>query len=73
MQNYPDEYLQPTDDVGYAQFGNSVAVSEDGKTALFGGPGDNAVWFYNKRNGADTASQGTTSGEWNSWCRTGWL
>lgn len=62
VQNYPDEYLQPTDDVGYAQFGNSVAVSEDGKTALFGGPGDNAVWFYNKRNGVDTASQGTASG-----------
>ena len=47
--------LVPNDETGRASFGNSVALSSDGNTALIGGPLDNgwegAAWAFTRLNG----------------------
>lgn len=50
--------LTPNDNVNFAKFGASVAVSSDGNTALIGGPDDNgsigAAWTFTRSAGAWT-------------------
>src|SRR5439155_1074348 len=49
-------------EIGKAQFGQRVAVSSDGNTALLGGPGDNgkagAAWVFT-RSGSTWTQQGS--------------
>ena len=59
-----ETYCQPGDEVcfvGQVRFGESVALSSDGKTALIGGPGDNAndgaAWLFT-RSGSKWTQQG---------------
>jgi hypothetical protein len=50
--------LTPNDNVSFAKFGASVALSSDGNTALIGGPDDNgfvgAAWTFTRSAGAWT-------------------
>jgi hypothetical protein len=50
------EKLTGGGEIGKARFGESVALSSDGNTALVGGPGDNgsvgAAWVFNRVGGA---------------------
>jgi hypothetical protein len=61
--------LTPSGAVGTALFGNRVALSSDGNTALIGAPGDNskvgAVWVFTRSEGKWTqqGSKLTGSGE----------
>src|SRR3954453_417947 len=54
--------LTANDETGTGQFGQSVALSDDGNTALIGGPGDNgfvgAAWAFTRSGGVWT-QQGT--------------
>jgi len=59
-----ETYCQPTAEVcfvGQVRFGESVALSSSGKTALIGGPGNNAnngaAWLF-KRSGSTWTQQG---------------
>lgn len=53
--------LNATDEVGAGHFGTSVALSDDGNTALIGGPNDDsdngAAWAFN-RSGSTWSQQG---------------
>jgi hypothetical protein len=52
--------LTPSDETGGGQFGSSAALSENGNTALIGGPGDGgggAAWVFT-RSGATWSQQG---------------
>jgi hypothetical protein len=53
--------LTPNDESGNGHFGTSVALSDDGNTALIGGPNDNsnngAAWAFN-RSGSTWSQQG---------------
>jgi hypothetical protein len=67
--------LTANDATGAAQFGSSVAVSNDGRIAMGGGPQDNsgagASWFFVRNNnawsqsgGKEVATSGAPSGAW---------
>ena len=69
--------LTPTDRTGVSLFGWSMAVSADGNTALFGGPGDNgqagAAWVFS-RSGTTWTQQGSklTAADENGAAYLGW-
>lgn len=56
----PASQVFPKDRNGLASFGNSMALSADGNTAIVGGPGDNnrigAVWVFTRQTLPDGSS-----------------
>jgi IPT/TIG domain/Bacterial Ig-like domain (group 3)/Fibronectin type III domain/FG-GAP repeat len=46
--------LTPNDETGAGNFGESVALSSDGNTALIGGPSEDAAWVFTRSGGVWT-------------------